>query len=84
VRTSLENIPDDQKGPDKPRQTGQIGKYTEVFSEEEIELMEAIMGSNLRRFGYALGRDMKGDTPAGAITSSDAPANDPPVTGVPL
>ena len=37
--TSLENIPDDQKGPDKPRQTGQIGKYAEVFSQKEIELM---------------------------------------------
>ena len=53
-RTSLENIPAEQKGPDKPRQTGQIGRYAEVFSRQEIELMEAIMGPNLRRFGYVL------------------------------
>ncbi len=52
-RTSLELIPDDQKGHDKPRQTGQIGRYSDVFSEPEIELMEAIMGPNLQRFGYA-------------------------------
>lgn len=54
TRTTLENIPADQKGPDKPRQEGQIGKYTDVFSVPEIELMEAIMGPNLRRFGYQL------------------------------
>ncbi len=54
VKTTLENIADDQKGPDKPRQTGQVGKYTTAFSEREIELMEAIMGPNLRRFGYGL------------------------------
>lgn len=53
-RTQLENIPDDQKGPDKPRQTGQIGEFGKVFSEQEIELMEAIMGPNLVRFGYKL------------------------------
>jgi hypothetical protein len=58
-RTTLENIPDDQKGPDKPRQTGQIGKYTEVFSESEIELMESIMGPNLQRFGYTLFTEQK-------------------------
>jgi hypothetical protein len=83
TRTSLENIPDDQKGPDKPRQTGRIGEYTEVFSKQEIELMEAIMGPNLRRFGYALHVDMTAETPAGAITGSNAPANDPGQTSVP-
>jgi hypothetical protein len=53
-RTTLENIPADQKGPDKPRQEGLIGKYASVFSRWEIELMEAIMGPNLQRFGYEL------------------------------
>lgn len=54
TRTRLENIPAAEKGPDKPRQTGQIGKYANVFSDPEIALMEAIMGRNLRRFGYKL------------------------------
>jgi len=52
--TTLENIPDDQKGPDKPRQTGQVGQFGDVFSDEEIDLMEIIMGSNLEEFGYEL------------------------------
>jgi hypothetical protein len=66
VKTSLENIPAEQKGPDKPRQTGQIGLYSEVFSRQEIELMEAIMGPNLRRFGYILqtGANPGGNPPA--------------------
>ena len=57
--TTLDNIPAAQKGPDKPRQTGQIGEYASVFSGAEIALMEAIMGCNLRRFGYVVG-DMPG------------------------
>jgi hypothetical protein len=56
--TKLENMPAAQKGPDKPRQTGQIGKYANVFSHAEIALMDAIMGYNLRRFGY-----VEGDAP---------------------
>ncbi len=59
ARTTLENIPAEQRGPDKPRQTGQIGGYARVFSAEEIDLMEAIMGPNLRRFGYPLRADAK-------------------------
>ena len=54
ARVSLENLPADQKGPDKPRQTGQVGRFAEAFSSDEITLMERIMGPNLRRFGYAL------------------------------
>jgi hypothetical protein len=84
TRTSLENIPDDQKGPDKPRQTGQIGKYTDVFSQQEIELMEAIMGPNLRRFGYALGNDMSAHTPEDTIVRCDEPATDSAGEIVPL
>jgi hypothetical protein len=53
-KTTLENMPQSQKGPDKPRQTGQVGGFAAVFSQQEIELMEAIMGPNLERFGYAL------------------------------
>lgn len=51
-RSKLENIPAEQKGPDKPRQTGQIGNYADVFSADEIALMHDIMGDNLRRYGY--------------------------------
>ena len=76
-RTRLENIPDAQKGPDKPRQTGQIGKYANVFSQAEIELMEAIMGRNLRRFGYAVaGLSNASDTPRGAAAFELSLADD--------
>jgi Sulfotransferase family len=74
AKTSLENIPANQKGPAKPRQTGQVGKYANVFSEPEISLMEAIMGPNLLRFGYALQADMLADASTDAISDSDAPA----------
>jgi len=50
--TNLENVPEDLKGPDKPRQSGEIGGYRRFFNEEEIELMQAIMQGNLRRYGY--------------------------------
>jgi hypothetical protein len=60
-RTTLENIPESEKGPDKPRQTGLIGKYASTFTEQEIHLMDMIMGSNLRRFGYAVYHDAPAD-----------------------
>lgn len=40
------------RGPDKPRQQGLVGGYRAFFSDEEIELMNAIMGPNLRKYGY--------------------------------
>src|ERR1700722_10485724 len=52
ARTTLEHLPAGQRGPGKPRQDGQIGRYASVFSPPEIALMESIMGANLRRFGY--------------------------------
>ena len=48
----LENMPAEQRGPDKPRQSGLIGGFRSTFSEDEIVLMNSIMGENLRRFGY--------------------------------
>jgi hypothetical protein len=51
----LENMPASERGPDKPRQTGLIGGYRAVFSDEEIALMDAIMGQNLERYGYEIG-----------------------------
>jgi len=50
--TTLENLPAEQKGSDKPRQSGLIGGYRSVFDDSEIALMTAIMGENLRRYGY--------------------------------
>ncbi|HBK07403.1 MAG TPA: hypothetical protein DDZ81_16380 [Acetobacteraceae bacterium] len=74
AKTVLENMPIAERGPDKPRQTGEIGKYARVFSPAEIELMEAIMGANLRRFGYRLSSDAKEDTAsAGAPDTGRAP-----------
>lgn len=52
--TRLENVPESERGPDKPRQTGHVGGFRNTFSEDEIALMEAIMGDNLSRYGYAL------------------------------
>jgi hypothetical protein len=52
--TTLEKMPEDQKGPDKPRQTGQVGRFGDTFTADEISLMEAIMGPNLEQFGYDL------------------------------
>jgi Sulfotransferase family len=78
AKTSLENIPADQKGPDKPRQTGQVGRYTDVFSDEEVALMEAIMGPNLLRFGYALQSDMTADASAVTLVDRDVPGTDNP------
>ncbi len=72
-KTTLENIPADQKGPDKPRQTGQIGKYSSVFSGEEISLMEAIMGPNLRRYSYELSTEIKADAVGTMVPPLPAP-----------
>jgi hypothetical protein len=49
---TLENMPAEMRGPDKPRQTGRVGGYRDLFSADEIELMNEIMGDNLERFGY--------------------------------
>ena len=48
----LENVPEADRGPDKPVQTGRVGGYQNTFSEDEIALMNAIMGDNLARYGY--------------------------------
>jgi hypothetical protein len=53
-RTRLENVPAGERGPDKPRQNGIVGGFRHVFDEEEIALMNAIMGPNLTRYGYEL------------------------------
>ena len=53
-RTRLENLPASERGPEKPRQSGLVGGFHSVFDEEEIALMNAIMGQNLLRYGYEL------------------------------
>jgi hypothetical protein len=50
--TTLENLPAETRGPDKPRQSGLVGGYQAAFSADEIQLMNSIMGDNLRRYGY--------------------------------
>lgn len=50
--TALEQYPASQRGLDKPRQFGQTGGYKFSFSDEEIHLMNEIMGENLQRYGY--------------------------------
>jgi len=52
--TQLENVPAATRGPDKPRQTGEIGGYRTVFDADEIALMTSIMAPNLARYGYAV------------------------------
>jgi hypothetical protein len=52
--TRLESYPPSQRGPDKPRQNGFIGGYRNFFSAEEVATMNAIMGPNLVRYGYAV------------------------------
>ena len=48
----LENMPASVRGPDKPRQNGLIGGFKNRFSDDEIALMNSIMGPNLERYGY--------------------------------
>lgn len=48
--TALEKFKD--RGSDKPRQSGLVGGFQKAFSDDEIALMNAIMGPNLRRYGY--------------------------------
>ena len=50
--TRLENYND--RGENRPRQQGLIGGYRAHFSAEEIDLMNAIMGPNLAKYGYSL------------------------------
>jgi hypothetical protein len=54
TRTKLENLPAESKGPDKARQSGQIGGFKERFDASEIQLMNSIMGEKLRNFGYLI------------------------------
>jgi hypothetical protein len=49
---SFENIPKEQKGSGKVTRKAKPGGYNESFSEEEIQLMNDIMGDRLREFGY--------------------------------
>lgn len=49
---SFENIPSELKGQGKFRRFATPGKWKENFSEEEKAMMEKIMGSTLREYGY--------------------------------
>jgi hypothetical protein len=48
------NVPRDQVGFGKRRGDGTIGRYRKMFTEDEITLMNSIMGQVLERWGYEL------------------------------
>jgi len=49
---SFENIPAESKGEGKRNRIAKPGKWKDNMRKEEIELMEKIMGSTLKRLGY--------------------------------
>lgn len=50
--SSFENVPKAEVGPSKSKQGAKIGGYLVAFTQDEIDLMNTIMGPNLRRYGY--------------------------------
>lgn len=48
----LANAPSDEVGYGKRRGDGTVGRFKSIFSDEEIELMNSIMGPVLARYGY--------------------------------
>jgi hypothetical protein len=52
--TKWENVPEEKKGEDKNKRIASPGNWRKTFSKKEIELMNKIMGENLKRFGYQM------------------------------
>jgi len=52
--TSFENVPSEMKGEDKNIRKAKPGGFHDYFSDEEIKIMNKIMGENLTKFGYKL------------------------------
>ena len=48
----ISKVKSDQKGADKPVQSGKVGGYAEAFSRDEMRIMARVMRSNLKRYGY--------------------------------
>ncbi|ESQ80748.1 sulfotransferase domain-containing protein [Asticcacaulis sp. YBE204] len=48
----LEAMPQNTRGADKPRQTGEVGGYKRYFKDDETKLMTKIMRRNLTDIGY--------------------------------
>lgn len=49
---TFENIPDEKKGLGTQRQFAKAGIWKEKFSHKEIEVLEEIMGNQLKQLGY--------------------------------
>jgi hypothetical protein len=49
----FENIPEDQRGEGKFYRSGTSGKWKDNFSEEEVEVVQEIMGDMLQKLGYS-------------------------------
>lgn len=51
-KNAFENLPATERGENKPRRKARPGGYRDSFSETEIQLMNDIMGDNLKKYGY--------------------------------
>ena len=51
---SYENIPDEIKGKGKSVRFAQVGRWKNIFSKEEKELMNSIMETTLTKLGYEI------------------------------
>jgi len=52
-KSKFENIPEDQKGDGKFKRFATPGKWKENFSDEELDILEQIIGENLKKLGYS-------------------------------
>jgi hypothetical protein len=50
--SSFKSAPAEEVGYGKRRGDGAMRRYLKVFNEDELALMNAVMGENLRRWGY--------------------------------
>lgn len=51
-RTKFENVDEKEKGEDKDIRKAKVGGYKEYFSNDELQMLDYIMGDNLKKFGY--------------------------------
>ena len=51
-RFTFENIPEEKKGLGTQRQFAKVGIWEEKFNQEEIKVLNEIMGSKLKQLGY--------------------------------
>jgi len=51
-RTSFENVPHELRGEEKVIRKAQPEGYKEYFSDDELQMVNSILGDNLKKFGY--------------------------------